>query len=423
MMGDTLEKWRGAHPAIALFVFGVACAMTVSEVSAQVATFTTQQYPLLGNTHIAADLNGDGKVDLAGAGANGVSVMLGNGDGTFRPKTDFPLGMQTQAVAVGDFNSDGNVDLVVTLNSPQLSLALLTGTGTGTFNAPTFFPNTSGFDSPAIAATDLNGDGRLDLAVMHNIACFTAPCRAARSITILLGNGNGTFQTPSEIDVGTGPMAMAVVDLNRDGIKDVAIGGGNTELSILLGAGNGTFVRQPVVTLVPGGDLFSACNDIGLGDLNRDGILDLVVPLGNGEGNAILIGNGNGTFQVRSRIQIDETFAPLHVAVADYNRDGFLDIARTMGDGTNGLLQILRGNGDGTFQAPNRYLVPPPSRGGIMILAGDWNADAKPDIAFVEGGAGAPLIDVLTNTTRGVPPPTPTPPPSLGVASLSLNPT
>jgi len=87
------------------------------------------------------------------------------------------------------------------------------------------------------------------------------------------------------------------------------------------------------------------------------------------------------------------------------------------------LMQILRGNGDGTFQAPNRYLVPPPSRGGIMILAGDWNGDAKPDVAFVEGGAGAPTIDVLTNTTGGVPPPTPTPPPSLGVASLSLNPT
>jgi hypothetical protein len=418
MMGTSLEKWRGAHPAIGLFVLAVACRMTFGEVSAQVATFTTQKYPLLGNTHIAADFNGDGRPDLAGAGANAVSVMLGNGDGTFRPKTDFPLGMQTQAVAAGDFNSDGKMDLVVTLNTPQLSLALLTGTGTGSFNAPTFFPNTSGFDSPAIVATDLNGDGRLDLVVMHNIACFTAPCRAARSITILLGNGNGTFQTPSEIDVGTGPNSMAVLDLNHDGIKDVAIGGGNTEFSVLLGVGNGTFTRQPVVTLILGGDPFSACNDIGVGDLNRDSIVDLVVPLGNGEGNAILIGNGNGTFQVSSRIQIDETFAPLHVAVADYNRDGLLDIARTMGDGTNGLLQILRGNGDGTFQAPNRYLVPPPvsSRGGIMILAGDWNGDAKPDIAFVEGGAGAPTIDVLTNTTGGVPP-------SLGVTSLSLNPT
>src|SRR4030095_13688534 len=391
-------------------------AMTVGEVSAQVATFTTQQYPLLGNTHIAADLNADGKPDLAGAGRNAVSVMLGNGDGTFRARTDFPLRAQTQAVAAGDFNSDGKVDLVITLNSPQFSLALLTGTGTGSFNAPTFFPNTSGFDSPAIAATDLNRDGKLDLVVMHTIACFSAPCRAARRVTILLGNGNGTFQTPSEIDVGTSPMAMALGDFNRDGIKDVAIGGGKTDVYILLGVGNGTFVRQPVVTLVPGGDLFSACNDIGVGDLNRDSIQDLVVPLGNGHGNAILIGNGNGTFQVRSRIQIDETFAPLHVAVADYNRDGLLDIARTRGDGTNGLLQILRGNGDGTFQAPNRYLVPPPSRGGIMILAGDWNADAKPDIAVVEGAACAPTIDVFTTATgRG--------PPSLGVASLSLNPT
>src|SRR4029453_15869848 len=134
MMGDTLMKSKGAHPAIGLFVFAAACAITFSKVSAQVATFTTQQYPLLGNTHIAADLNGDTRPDLAGAGTNAVSVMLGNGDGTFRAKTDFPIGMQTQAVAAGDFNSDGRMDLMVTLNTLQLSLALLTGTGTGTFN-------------------------------------------------------------------------------------------------------------------------------------------------------------------------------------------------------------------------------------------------------------------------------------------------
>ena len=328
--------------------------------------------------------------------------MLGNGNGTFGAKTDFPVAAGPQAVAAGDFNSDGKVDLMATLNDPQLSLALLTGTGTGTFNPPIYFPNTSGFDSPAIAATDLNSDGKLDLVVMHTIGCYTPPCTVADSITILLGNGNGTFQTPSEVDVGTGPIAMAVVDLNGDGIKDVAIGGGNTELSVLLGVGNGTFVQQPVVTLVPGGDLFSACNDIGVGDLNRDGIQDLVVPLGNGEGNAILIGNGNGTFQVMSRIMIDESFAPLHVAVADYNRDGLLDIARTMGDGTNGLMQIMNGNGNGTFQAPVAYLVPPPfsSIGGIVIIASDWNGDAKPDIAFVVGGASTAL-DVLTNTTGG----------------------
>jgi hypothetical protein len=86
-----------------------------------------------------------------------------------------------------------------------------------------------------------------------------------------------------------------------------------------------------------------------------------------------------------------------------------------MSDGTNGLMQIMNGNGDGTFQPPVRYLVPPPgsSIGGIMIITGDWNADAKPDVAFVVGGASAAL-DVLTNTTGGALP---------GVASLSLNPT
>src|SRR4029453_3245558 len=137
-----------SHPAICLFFFPAPCGKTLSQVSAQVATFTTQKYPLLGGTHTSADLNGDGKVDLAGSGANVVSVMLGNGEGTFGGKTDFPVAAAPQAVAAGDFNSDGKVDLMATLNNAELSLALLIGTGTGTFNPPIYFPNTSGFDSP-----------------------------------------------------------------------------------------------------------------------------------------------------------------------------------------------------------------------------------------------------------------------------------
>lgn len=104
------------------------------------------------------------------------------------------------------------------------------------------------------------------------------------------------------------------------------------------------------MTLVPGGDLFSACNDVDVADFNRDGIQDLVVPLGNGNGNAILIGNGDGNFRVTLRILDDAVSAPLNLAVADYNGDGFQDIARAMGDGTRGLMQIVNGRGDGTFR-------------------------------------------------------------------------
>jgi hypothetical protein len=131
--------------------------------------------------------------------------------------------------------------------------------------------------------------------------------------------------------------AMAEGDFNRDGIKDLAIGSENTKLHILLGVGDGTFLRQPEMTLIPGGDLFSASNDVDVADFNRDTIQDLVVPLGNGNGNVVLLGNGDGTFRPSFRITENAVSSPLNLAVADFNLDGLQDIARAMGDGTSGL--------------------------------------------------------------------------------------
>jgi hypothetical protein len=384
----------------------------------QSATFNTRAYPLLGNTHVAADFNGDGKLDLAGSGLNAVSVQLNNGDGTFAARTDLPIGMQTQDVAAGDFNGDGKTDVVVTLNTPQQSLALLLGTGTGSFGAPTFFPNTSGADSPQVVATDLNNDGKLDVVIMHNFACFTTPCRGARTVTVMLGNGDGTFQFPREVDVNTFPHAMAINDFNRDGIKDLAVGGENTELSILRGRGDGTFTAPSVMQLVPGGDAFSACNDVDVADFNRDAIPDITVPLGNGNGTAIVLGNGDGTFRVSTRILTDAVSSPQSGRVADFNRDGLVDIARGMGDGTRGLVQVLFGNGDGTFRAPVNYAVPAPlsSVGGGYLIAADFNGDSKPDIALQVRGAN-PATDILLNTSGGIVPPTaPT------LSAVSVNP-
>ncbi len=372
--------------------------------SAQSATFTRTDYPILGNNHIVADLNGDGIPDLAATGAFGVGVMLGVGDGTFRPRVNFSTGAQSQDLAAGDFNSDGRVDLAVSLNSPQFSLALLTGNGDGTFNAPVMHDNIAALDdSPAIVATDLNNDGHLDLVLAHMLACFVSPCVATRNITVMPGFGDGTFQTPFEIDVGTGMSRIAVGDFNADGIKDLAIAGDQSQVFVLLGIGNGSFLKQPTITLTA--DTFGVDGtDIDIADLNGDTIQDLVVAIAlNGSRTAILLGNNDGTFQPARIITEPRLRVPQYQAIADFNRDGFLDLALSLANGTEGLFEILHGNGDGTFRSPVLYAVPPPlsSVGGGTIVTADFNRDGRPDIGLPITGAN-PALAGLVNSTGSV---------------------
>jgi hypothetical protein len=109
---------------VSVALFSIAILLYQVTAAAQSASFTRTDYPLLGNNHIAADLNGDGIPDLAGTGTNAASVMLGNGDGTFRPKVNYPVGGQAQDLAAGDFNGDGRLDLVVSLSDIVSSLSL-----------------------------------------------------------------------------------------------------------------------------------------------------------------------------------------------------------------------------------------------------------------------------------------------------------
>ena len=389
--------------SILLFAFAIALAQVTA--SAQSATFTRTDYPLLGNNHIAADFNGDGVLDLAATAGNGVATMLGNGDGTFRPRVSFSAGAQSQDLAAGDFNGDGRVDLAVSLISPEFSLALLAGNGDGTFSAPIMFENTGALDdSPAIVATDLDNDGRLDVVLAHMLSCFVSPCVAARTITVILGFGNGTFQTPFEIDVGTGMSRIAVGDFNSDGIKDLGIAGDQAQVYILLGIGNGSFLKQPTINLIASGTIGVDGTDIDVADLNGDTIQDLVVAIAlNGSRTAILLGNNDGSFQPARIITEPRLRVPQYQVIADFNRDGFIDLALSLANGTEGLFEILRGNGDGTFGAPQLYLAPPvnSSVGGGPIVAGDFNRDGRPDIGLPITGA-SPALAGLVNSTGSV---------------------
>jgi hypothetical protein len=401
------RKQTARYLTLMLLVAGVI-SLTTASVFAQSPAFGRTDYPLLGNRNVTGDFNGDGKPDLAGSGAQSADVMLGNGDGTFRAPVEYPVASWTQDIAAGDFNGDGKSDLVVTINDPQTSLSLLTGNGDGTFNAPVNFPNTSGFDSPAVVATDLDNDGRLDVVLAHQIACHTSPCTVARTISVLLGLGDGTFQPAREIEVGTGMSSIAVGDFNRDGLKDLGIAGDSSQIYILLGLGDGTFAKQPTLVPVAEGNLGVDGTDIDVADFNGDTMQDLVVALAlNGSRTVILIGNGDGTFRQPSIITEPGNRVPQHQAVGDYNGDGFQDLALSLGWGLQGWMEILNGNGDGTFQPPVLYFVPDPksSTSGGTLISTDFNGDDKPDIVLQFIGATAGTL-ALRNST-GVAPPKP----------------
>jgi hypothetical protein len=406
------EPLRRVLLVLAFFLVN-AIAATLASAATTAATFSRTDYPILGNNHVAADFNGDGRLDLAGAGGTAVKVQLANGEGTFAAAVSWPVASSSQDLAAGDFNGDGKVDLAVTINDPAIGLSLLIGNGDGTFRAPVNFPNTSGFDSPTIVATDLNNDGRLDVVIGHQIACFTAPCRVARNITVMLGNGDGTFQPARDIDIGIETAKIAVGDFNRNGIKDLAIASSRTRVTILLGAGDGTFVQQPTLTLISENNLGMDATDIDVADFNRDTFEDLVVAVAlNGSRTAILTGNGDGTFRMPPLLITEPNLRiPQYQAVGDFNGDTFLDLALALGDGSGGLFEILNGNGDGTFQAPKMYF-PPPDRssvGGISLIAAQLTSDSRPDLVLVVGGANVSSA-VFINTTGLTPPPTPAAP-------------
>jgi len=323
---------------------------------------------------LAADFNGDGVLDLAGIGNEDIYVQLGNGDGSFQLPKYYSGGSNDQALLAADVNGDGKLDLVVA-NAAENTISVYLGNGDGSFQSPKVFP--TGLTPIFLAAGDFNGDGRLDLAVGCNGNGVDSG-----SISILLGKGDGTFQQHADyVPPGTGLQtvnAMAMGDFNRDNKLDVALSDSEAgQLFILQGKGDGTFQFTRGV-----GTAAHAVWMLAV-DVNRDGKLDLVMAQQQLEGEvAVFLGNGDGTFQASVEYETDGE-SPIRVVAGDFNADGKLDLA--LPNSNSGTVAVLLGNGDGSFQSPVLIPVPPNpgDSGPFSIAPGDFNGDGKLDLAVL----------------------------------------
>jgi len=335
-----------------------------------------------------ADLNHDGYLDVVTANSDDrVSVFLGNGDGTFQSAVIYPSGGFTaMSVAIADFNGDGIPDLLVAnryANGYTSPLTMLLGNGDGTFQPAIIVPSCVGCSAVKIAAADVNGDGKADL-----IAAFSNP----PWLIVELGNGDATFGAQWLTGAGSGELSsVAVADVDLDGKLDVlvtnhycgtACTSEHGSVAVFLGHGDGTF--QDPVTYDAGGNY---TNDLAVADLNGDGIPDVAVAnLGSGV-LGIMLGNGDGT--LRPAVSRNPGVVPSSVGIADVNRDGKPDLLAG-----GGALALLLGNGDGTFGAAVTY-----DAAGGTLAVGDVNHDHKPDVLT----AGVYMMGMLLNNS-GAPP-------------------
>ncbi|CAF2767020.1 unnamed protein product [Rotaria sp. Silwood2] len=317
---------------------------------------------------ITADINKDSQLDIVVANywMSNINVFFGFGNGTFDDPTVHSTDFESlpSSIAVGDFQKDGWMDVVVA-NDGTDSIGLFLGFDYPTFKSSTIILNTRAVIPFCLIAADFNNDNQLDIAVSFSETNF---------IDIFLGYANGTFIYHISYSTGSTPTVIAVGDFNNDKQLDIAvINSQGFSFSIFLGYGNGTFTEQRIYSTGS-----SSPDSIVVSDFNQDDNLDVVVANKGNDYIGIFLGHGNGTFAEKISYWRSTNSSALWIAVDDFNNDRILDLAIASRDIDE--IEILLGYGNGSFRSVTTYSTGYDSS-PYSIAVGDLNNDGSIDIA------------------------------------------
>lgn len=320
----------------------------------------------------SGDFTGDGVLDLlvgtSNAGAQEMRIFEGNGDGSFQVGTSNSVGDGVRSVTVGDFNSDGNLDMAGGTTGNKFVVFL--GNGDVTFQSRVDYAHAL---SPlGVRAGDMDNDGVLDMV---------SGDMSGNSISFWKGTGDGTFQAASTFGSVNSPRNIEIADFNYDGALDIVAANvagtpsTNPGATVFLGNGDGTF--QDGVENSAAADV----RNITLGDFNGDGYLDIVCIPNSGSDITVFLGNGDGSFQTALVYTVSGANVDREGMACDFNGDGRMDLA--VGDRGNNVVAILFGDGAGSFIAGPQLSAASDPHG---VHCRDLNGDGKMDVAVASFG-------------------------------------